>query len=381
MVLPEDERYEEILRRLSRVEVLATLAFIDPNLDIKETRRLLRRYSRDHGRSSYSDGQRFIFDDEFEFLLDRLSSIKPDLRGQAEHDLKQFQKQQIDVNQYLSDQLEGVQSNLDQLSTSLETLEQKNTDLSAGTHEWLAIQSLGIDSSEVKVSRFLPLRIYLSDTPANSIEAASEAINQLLEAFDFEISDDFPPIRGSWFKKWFAKTKDAANQPEVIERLQKVERALELKGLGQPQSDIDKKQSQAVANLIKATKDVPNAAIQVGSILLVKISATDGPAIQVRTLTQRELIQLENNQKLLSSPADILEKLSELCRESDRSNTIQVPENIKFKRAKQHKTLDSPPAYKAQAISTRSISSKKIDNSEAANHDIPRLRPPDKDSH
>lgn len=327
MASSEDDRYDELLRRIGRVEILATLAFVGSDADADgETRYLLTRFFRDYYRRGPSFERQGQFPgDEFEFLLDRLSRTRHPRWERIERHLSAVQEKQSEINLGLARQLEEFHGKLGEVSSSVETLSQKNAILSAGTHEWLAIQSLGLDAAEVKISRFVPLRVYLSDTPANAVESVSDAISKLLEAFEFEISDDFPPIRGSWFKKWFVKTRDIATQPEVMERLEKIERAVELKGLGQPQADIDKKQSEAVANLLKAVASIPNAAIQAGSILLVKITSSTGPVVQVRTLTQRELIHLENNQRLLSSPADLLEKLSALCQASDR---LKHPEEL-----------------------------------------------------
>jgi len=42
----------------------------------------------------------------------------------------------------------------------------------------------------------------------------------------------------------------------VLERLEKIERAVELKGLGQPQAEIDKKQAAPVASLLKAVEKI-----------------------------------------------------------------------------------------------------------------------------
>ena len=254
--------------------------------------------------------------------MDRLSRTRHPRWERLERDFSQFEGQQSELNQGLGTQIADVRGKLGEVISVVEILTQKNADLSAGTHEWLAIQSLGIDSAEVKISRFVPLRAYLSDTPEGTIENVSDAIGDLLKAFEFEISDDFPPIIGSWYKKWFANTKDIATQPEVIKRLEKIERAVELKGLGQPQADIDKTQSQAIASLLEAVEKIPNAAIQAGSIILVKTTLTSGPTIKVKTLSQRELIHLENNQKLLLSPADLLENLSSIFYEPDRLNHL-----------------------------------------------------------
>jgi hypothetical protein len=335
MVSREEDRYEELRRRIALIEmvgfeILASLPFIGSD-EVSGTRAryLSRRYFSDYYRKGTSYEKRSPYpESELKFLLDQISRTRQAERESLERDYERFHIQQSELNKGFGNQIDDVRGKLVEVMSSIETLAQKNADLSAGTHEWLAIQSLGIDSAEVRISRFVPLRVYLSDTPGQAVEEVSDAICKLLEAFSFEISDDFPPIRGSWFKKWFAKSVEVATQPEVIERLAKIERALELKVLVQPQADIDKKQSEAVARLLKAVESIPNAAIQAGSILLVKITTKSGPVIQVRTLTQRELIHLENNQRLLSSPANLLEKLSELCQVSDglqNLNGIEAP--------------------------------------------------------
>jgi hypothetical protein len=51
---------------------------------------------------------------------------------------------------------------------------------------------------------------------------------------------------------------------------------------------------------------LPHATIQIGSILLVKVTGEDGPQKAVRTLSQSELVYLENNQGLLAMPEHIL---------------------------------------------------------------------------
>jgi len=108
------------------------------------------------------------------------------------------------------------------------------------------------------------------------------------------------------------------SQPEVIERLQKIERAIELKAIDKPQADVDEKQASAIAKLINCLDKVPNAAIQAGSVLVVKLTTPKGPVIQARTLSQEEMVELENNQLLLQDPAKVLGKLTAACNNSRR---------------------------------------------------------------
>lgn len=86
------------------------------------------------------------------------------------------------------------------------------------------------------------------------------------------------------------------------ERFAKGERALELQALQKPQAAIDKDQAEAVAAIITALDKTEDAICQVGSILLLK---SKGRLI-TRTLTQKELIHLEQHPELLKSPDEIL---------------------------------------------------------------------------
>jgi hypothetical protein len=195
-------------------------------------------------------------------------------------------------------------------------MKERLSKLSIQTHNWLSLVSLGIDVSDTSIHRFAPMRLYLSDATDQTIKNVSEAINLLLDAFDFHIADDLGATRGSWYRRLFVSTKRAVTQTEFLERLQQVERALQIKHLEMPQAGVDEKQVASIKLLLDAIKEVPNVAMQIGSILLIKTTSDDGPLIQVRTLTSKELIHLESNQSLLSSPAQLLKKLARASKHS-----------------------------------------------------------------
>jgi hypothetical protein len=249
----------------------------------------------------------------------------------------------------------------------IEQIKKDSSVLAADLHHWLAIQSLGLDLSDVKISRFIPMRVYLSDVPDEGIEGVVAAIGEFVEAFGFEVADTFPEVRGSWYKKWFVKTKEVASQPEVEKRLSKIERAVELRGLGLPQAEIDERQASAVSALINAIGPIPSAAIQSGSILLLKLIVDGQATIQVRTLSQREMIVLENHQDLLDSPKDILGKLAKLCvAERDSAETINAL-NLGFK---------LHPAQEANGDHHRDSPSPSAGTDISPTNVVPRLSPP-----
>jgi len=316
---------ESLRRKVSRLELLVLALFTSETRDADEflSDEFLYMYRRvferdlDHPR-----------DKEFSYLLERILRKEPtERRHRFDQRLSSVEEQSLKV----ISSIENVQARFEEqvatlrasFSASHESItaqvvstQESHSELKEDVHGYLVLQSLGVDLSTVPLPRFVPIRVYLSEADAKRTRSVSNAIRHLLDVYGFTVSDDFPEESGSWWKKWFAKTRDVATQPEVIERLKKIERAVELQGLHKPQSEINKNEAEAVAALLKAVENVPTAAIQAGSILLIKTNNPHtGPCIQVRSLTLRELTHLERNQKLLASPHDILVKLTELNQE------------------------------------------------------------------
>ena len=113
-----------------------------------------------------------------------------------------------------------------------------------------------------------------------------------------------------------------------MERLKKLERAAELKAIDRPQDDVDDKQATAMAKLIRAVEKVPNVALQVGTLLVVKITADGVPCIQGKTLSQQEMLHLENNQFLLKNPDEVLKKLADACARQQLEMTKRKKRNL-----------------------------------------------------
>jgi len=210
------------------------------------------------------------------------------------------------------------------------------------TEQYLVVLSLGLDPNEVRLPRYVPVRIYLSGPESSSIAVTKSralhrelsyvvyrvygATKDLLENLDLTIVQDPPAVEGSWWKQLLTKTKDAATLPEVQERLQKAERAIEMHVLLKQQSDVDKNQAEAVSGLIKALADVQNAALQIGSLLVIKRSNAEGKSeIVSRTLTQNELILIEKNPDVLCDPENVINVLNgETAKTARRSKKGQT---------------------------------------------------------
>jgi hypothetical protein len=148
-----------------------------------------------------------------------------------------------------------------------------------------------------------PVTIYLDDASGSS--RVEQAVRELAAAFEAEAVDWEPAIRGSWFRKLFLRGKELANTQIAQEIGSEVRRAVELHGLHLAQAEVDEKKAAAVSNLIQALPEQGNAAIMIGSILLLKVEG----ALVVRELTQKELAHLERNPALFKEPTALLAAL------------------------------------------------------------------------
>ena len=189
---------------------------------------------------------------------------------------------------------------------SKDMLHQSQNELQNELHTYLSFVSLGIDPQDIAFHRFIPVRAYLPEEMPNEVASINQALEALFNALNVSVSDDFPAETGSWFKRFFVRTNDLATQPEVAERLQKIERALDIKGLDTPQSLIDKNKAEAISTVLSSLEKVPSAVIQFGSLVIIKFpDSQSDPRVLVRTLSQQELIILEKNPHPLKNPQDL----------------------------------------------------------------------------
>jgi len=169
-----------------------------------------------------------------------------------------------------------------------------------------ALQALPEASSVIDDSigwHWFPVRVYTSETDSGPAVAA--ALRKAFHVFGMEEVYAFPPQKGSWFREFLARKKDSTGLPTREEMLILLQRAFEQQVLDKPQAQIDITQSQAVAMLLTAVDKTPNALIQVGSVLLVKVQDT----IVIRNLTQMEMAHWERNPELFRDPERALSEL------------------------------------------------------------------------
>ena len=315
----------DIENRLQRLEAITAMlvAYDTDAWDSPEYEELVVRLLRPLFRGE-PDDLSFLLRETLHARRVRGSSLRKRLR-QCEETARQLQSLQSNTSQVteaqaaLKHRLDETAAQVSRVETQQARLNHTVTSNQQETHFFLALLSMGLELAQVKSPRLLPVRVYLTSDKGSETASVAHQVGELLAAFGFDVADDFPEERGSWWKKWFARTKDTLTQPEVQDRLKKIERALELQGLHKPQAEVDKNQAEAAKALLEGIKDQQHATAQVGSILVLKTTNSDGEGVvHVRQLSQKQLIAIENAPELLQSPGEALRLLGDACRTPQR---------------------------------------------------------------
>jgi hypothetical protein len=160
--------------------------------------------------------------------------------------------------------------------------------------------------------RIIPTRIYSTRRTTRVPEGLLSGVVAALDVIAFDLVAEHVPQQGSIFQRFSARSREALNQPEVTERLAKLERAIELQALARPQAEVDDAQARAAATLLDALADEDEAVAQIGSILAIRYRDIDGTRRTfVRSLTVAELNQIERDPGILSRPRDLVRGLPE----------------------------------------------------------------------
>ena len=179
---------------------------------------------------------------------------------------------------------------------------------------------------QFSISKCFPVRVFISNEKAK--KEVSEAIDSFLANFGIELFDIGKSETGSFFKNCAAIFKKQVSNENFEEDIKKIKHSLELHAIKKIQSESDKNQAEAASTLIQSLKDVENAAIQIGSILVIKCTNSEGKQqICVRTLTTKEMIYIEEHPEIIKDPRSIVAKLSKAKEYENREERLIEAQN------------------------------------------------------
>ena len=176
-------------------------------------------------------------------------------------------------------------------------------------HELLyraAFEILDVDSPSI---RYLPVTFYISSGTRDRRDYVLEALSKLLEGIEFRLIDEYEEQRGSLFKRLIFESKKILTRSEVKERVEGLERALQLRGIHKTQAEVNKLNAESAKALCEALGQ--DGFARIGSVYVMRISDGSGkPKTIIGELTQEQLRLVEARGPRLMTPQEFMDILS-----------------------------------------------------------------------
>jgi hypothetical protein len=139
----------------------------------------------------------------------------------------------------------GTPSTLsDSVSFALNELRLDIADIQLTLSESVALRS-------VAMRRVVQVSVFISSSSVDDLVKVWDAIELIFDAINCTVYAKGNSESGSWYERWLGRTRDVVTSEAVIERLGKLERAAELRGIDNPQADADLKTAKAVRELLR----------------------------------------------------------------------------------------------------------------------------------
>jgi hypothetical protein len=168
--------------------------------------------------------------------------------------------------------------------------------------ELLAMLSQSNALRAERFKRVLPTYVYLSSGEENTGQILAHSLENLAHAIGFERFGKETLGRGSWWKKSFIRAKEVLTKPEVQKRLNKAERALELKHVDLVQSEIDLNLANAACKMKEILENQDHAIVSLGSLFGVKTIVDGHSRLAIVSLTQEQMQKVKENPEMQTDP-------------------------------------------------------------------------------
>lgn len=229
-------------------------------------------------------------------LLADLSARYPGLRPHlfnADGKLRSF------VNIYLNDD-------------DIRYLQREQTPVGSGDTLSIIPSIAGGPGTSIDIPGALPRQAFIDVAVADSriseqaIAVLETCIVTFMNELGFELLSSEPPIRGSWFRRFFFESKKALTSPEAHQLYADGKEALRRQVIDLPGAEADLNLATAAQRLITSIEPFDNVAIRLGDILLVKFTIRGQTTLVIEKIANEIARELENDPALLRDPKALL---------------------------------------------------------------------------
>jgi len=170
-------------------------------------------------------------------------------------------------------------------------------------------------------NNIVSINIPQKNTPIELTEKITNACGDFMEALGYVYTTEDEPVYGSFFKKLKFLLKKKISDGELEELFDKGKLALELKHVALPSAEATEKLASAAEKLHNSLQHVDSGVIQLGILLIVKVTIKGKPTIITRTITRKTIKLLEDKPFLMKMPLKIFDHLTN--DESDSNTHIE----------------------------------------------------------
>ncbi|MDJ0788231.1 MAG: hypothetical protein QNK05_15595 [Myxococcota bacterium] len=124
-------------------------------------------------------------------------------------------------------------------------------------------------------------------------------------------------------RRWWRRLWSVAGDERIVEATEMGKRALELQILDKPDASVTRDMAEAASALLAQLDQVDQAAIHVGSLLILRTKDARGAKVIVKTLSPMWVTRLEQNPHLLDDPTSLARALEQITA-PQRSSTTPV---------------------------------------------------------
>lgn len=258
--------------------------------------------------------------DELQYLNQRFSQIDKILKKSGISELGDSPHFSLSSLIENSSQIPAYREQVLSLTDKIERLEkeiielrkEKISTVDADILQSLGAISMGLNLSNIPTYKYFPIRVYLDGAEAVRVGGyIQKVIQEILKGLESEIIYEASPKIGSWFGWFIGKSRKKKLGTEFSELYEMLKEALEQEFIKKSQASSIQLSADGISKLAQGLKDIDNAVLQFGPILLLKVTDNNKASILVRQLSGIELEIIEANPELLMEPKTIFMNLKE----------------------------------------------------------------------
>lgn len=151
-------------------------------------------------------------------------------------------------------------------------------------------------------------------------ERVVNAAGAFMEALGFAVEHQGEPIIGSLFQRFIFKTKKALTSKEAKELFEESKTALRAQLQDKPSAESTAQLATAASEVIKSLESIPNAAVRLGKLMVVKVTEDGTPRIMVETISLALQHKLEADPLFIREPQAVVDFLS-----LEKANELSKP--------------------------------------------------------